>query len=292
MPTRRQLLAASGGLILASTVAPLLAEQTTASSHDALAALERAAGGRLGVALLDTGTGRRMGWQDDARFPMCSSFKWLLAAAVLHAVDHGAIGLHQAVAVQAGDIIAHSPYVQTRVDAGTATVSDLCRATVIESDNAAANLLLPLIGGPAGLTAFLRSIGDPLTRLDRNEPALNEAVAGDPRDTTSPRAMVDNLHRLLLGDVLRVPTRAMLTAWLVDNRTGDARIRAGVPAGWIVGDKTGTCGAGAGAAADVAVLYPPDRAPLLLAVYVHGASISGAAMDALHADVARAVLAP
>ncbi|PBJ84024.1 class A beta-lactamase [Lysobacteraceae bacterium NML93-0399] len=289
MPTRRQLLAASGGLILASALSPLLAEETVAPSDDVFAALERAAGGRLGVALLDTGTGRRVGWRDEARFPMCSSFKWLLAAAVLHAVDRGAIGLRQAVAVHADDIIAHSPYVQTRVDGGTATVSDLCRATVIESDNAAANLLLPLIGGPAGLTAFLRGNGDPVTRLDRNEPTLNEAAAGDPRDTTSPRAMVDDLHRLLLGDSLRAPSRAMLTAWLVDNRTGDARIRAGVPAGWIVGDKTGTCGAGT--AADVAVLYPPDRAPLLLAVYVHGASISGPAMDALHADVARAVLA-
>lgn len=292
MTTRRRLLAGTGSLLLASALPRLaLAATAAGASPDAFVPeLERAAGGRLGVALLDTGDGRRAGWRDDERFPMCSTFKALLAGAVLQGVDRGRIGLHRTVAVRADDLVAHSPYVETRVTDGGATVSDLCRATVILSDNAAANLLLPLVGGPEGLTAFLRGIGDPVTRLDRWEPALNEAAAGDPRDTTSPRAMVDSLNALLFGRALRAPSRAMLAAWLIDNRTGDGRIRAGAPAEWTVGDKTGTCGNGT--AADVAVLYPPGRAPLLLAVYAHGTGMRDApAMDALHADVARRLLA-
>jgi len=291
MPTRRHLLIGAGNLLLAATATPLLAaaaDDDDATLDAALAALEQAAGGRLGIALLDTGTGRRLGRREDERFPMCSTFKALLAGAVLHAVDRGHVRLDQWVDVATGDLVPYSPYVETRVAQGNARVDDLCRATITLSDNAAANLLLPLVGGPSGLTAFLRALGDPVTRLDRWEPDLNEAARDDPRDTTSPRAMVDSLQRLLLGDVLRAPLQAVLAAWLVGNRTGDARIRAGVPAGWIVGDKTGTCGAGT--AADVAVLYPPGRAPLLLAVYVDGARVSGAAIDALQADVARAVL--
>ncbi|WP_058836279.1 class A beta-lactamase [Luteimonas abyssi] len=289
MPTRRQLLAGSGSLLLAAALPRLAtALDAGAAPSDALADLERGAGGRLGVALLDTADGRRIGWRDDERFPMCSTFKALLAGAVLHAVDHGRADLHHALPVRADDVITHSPYVATRVADGDATVADLCRATVTLSDNAAANLLLPLVGGPAGLTAFLRGIGDPVTRLDRREPELNEAAAGDPRDTTSPRAIVDSLHALLFGDALRAPSRAVLAGWLIDNRTGDARIRAGTPAGWAVGDKTGTCGSGT--AADVAVLYPPERAPLLLAIYAHGAAISGAPLDALQADIARRLL--
>lgn len=289
MPTRRSLLVGTGSLLMAGTLPKLLqAADGDVAMVQALAALERDAGGRLGVSLLDTGSGHRIGHRDDERFPMCSTFKALLAGAVLHAIDHGRVRLDQPVAIAASDVITHSPYVETRVTDGSARVGDLCRATVTLSDNAAANLLLPLVGGPDGLTAFLRQLGDPVTRLDRWEPELNEAAPGDPRDTTSPRAMLDSLHRLLLCGALRAPSQALLTAWLVDNRTGDARIRAGAPAGWIVGDKTGTCGAGT--AADVAVLYPPNRAPLLLAIYVHGADVSGAAIDALQAAVARQLL--
>ncbi len=288
MPTRRTLLLGAGGLVLASAL-PARADAERIVPGDAFAALERDAGGRLGIALLDTGNGRRHGWRDDARFPMCSTFKALLAGAVLQAVDRGRVRLDQRVDIGAGDLVTYSPYVETRVADGHARVDDLCRATVTLSDNAAANLLLPLVGGPAGLTAGLRELGDPVTRLDRREPTLNEAAAGDPRDTTSPRAMVDSLRRLLFGEALRPSSQAVLAAWLIENRTGDARIRAGVPAGWHVGDKTGTCGAGT--AADVAVLYPPGRAPLLLAIYVHGATLDASAIDALHAEVTRRLVA-
>lgn len=289
MPTRRDLLLGTGSLVLTAAASPLRATAGDAALDDALAALEGAAGGRLGIALLDTGTGRRFGRRDEARFPMCSTFKALLAGAVLHAVDRGRVRLDQRVDIGARDLVTYSPYVETRVADGHARVDDLCRATVTLSDNAAANLLLPLVGGPPGLTALLRELGDPVTRLDRWEPALNEAAPGDPRDTTSPRAMVDSLQRLLFGAALHPPSQAVLAAWLIENRTGDARIRAGVPADWRVGDKTGTCGAGT--AADVAVLYPPGRAPLLLAIYVHGATLDGPAVNALHADATRLLVA-
>lgn len=289
MPTRRDLLTGFGGLFFASAVSALYAAADNAALDDALAALEGAAGGRLGIALLDTGTGRRFGRRDEARFPMCSTFKALLAGAVLHAVDRGQVRLDQRVDIGAQDLVTYSPYVETRVADGHARVDDLCRATVTLSDNAAANLLLPLVGGPPGLTALLRELGDPVTRLDRWEPALNEAAPGDPRDTTSPRAMVDSLQRLLFGAALHPPSQAVLAAWLIENRTGDARIRAGVPADWRVGDKTGTCDAGT--AADVAVLYPPGRAPLLLAIYVHGATLDGPAINALHAEATRLLVA-
>lgn len=289
MPTRRDLLLGTGSLVLAAAASPLRATPGDAALDDALAALEGAAGGRLGIALLDTGTGRRFGRRDEVRFPMCSTFKALLAGAVLHAVDRGQVRLDQRVDIGAQDLVTYSPYVETRVADGHARVDDLCRATVTLSDNAAANLLLPLVGGPPGLTALLRELGDPVTRLDRWEPALNEAAPGDPRDTTSPRAMVDSLQRLLFGAALHPPSQAVLAAWLIENRTGDARIRAGVPADWRVGDKTGTCGAGT--AADVAVLYPPGRAPLLLAIYVHGATLDGPAINALHAEAARLLVA-
>lgn len=174
MPTRRDLLLGTGSLLLAAAASPLRAATGDASLDDALAALERTAGGRLGIALLDTGTGRRFGRRDHARFPMCSTFKALLAGAVLHAVDRGRVRLDQRVDIGAGDLVTYSPYVETRVADGHARVDDLCRATVTLSDNAAANLLLPLVGGPPGLTALARTgrsghaAGPPGTRTQRS----------------------------------------------------------------------------------------------------------------------------
>src|SRR5262245_19881348 len=169
------------------------------------------------------------------------------------------------------------------------TLAELCEAAVTVSDNTAGNLLLASLGGPAGLTTFTRTLGDSVTRLDRIEPDLNEAAAGDPRDTTSPAAMLADLNALVLGTALSAGSRERLTAWLVGCRTGDKRLRAGLPQGWRVGDKTGT--GENGTANDVAVIWPPQRAPLVLTVYLTGASASAAERDATHAAVARAVAA-
>ena len=269
-----------GGTALASALIPAAwaragsanAAPTPAAVSDAdFAALEKASGGRLGVCLWNPASGARYGHRMDERFPMCSTVKFPLSAAVLHRVDAGQVSLDQRVPVQQADIIDHSPFTERHVGKSM-TVRDLCRATMIVSDNAAANLLLPLIGGPAGLTAFLREHGDRVTVSARNEPELNRFAAGDPRDTTSPAAMAGNLQRFLLGDVLNEASRQQLADWLIDNQTGDARLRAGLPRGWRVGDKTGSNGSDT--TNDIAALWPlASGTPWLLVSYLQGSAL-------------------
>ncbi|WP_313319952.1 class A beta-lactamase [Stenotrophomonas sp.] len=235
------------------------------------AALETASGGRLGVCLWNPGSGARYGHRMDERFPMCSTVKFPLAAAILRHAQAGQLSLDQRVAVRRADIIDHSPFSERHVGKDM-TVRDLCRATMIVSDNTAANLLLPLVGGPEGLTRFLREHGDRITLSARNEPELNRFAAGDPRDTTSPAAMAGNLQHFVLGDVLGTAARQQLADWLIDNQTGDARLRAGLPQGWRVGDKTGSNGKDT--TNDIAVLWPlGDGTPWLLVSYLQGSAL-------------------
>ncbi|WP_247876043.1 class A beta-lactamase [Azospirillum sp. TSH100] len=293
---RRGFLAATGGVLLLSAAGAQAAEAsknkaTKGAGNDAFAArmadLEGRTGGRLGVAMLDSGSGRLHGWRGDERFPMCSTFKFLLAAAVLKTVDQGKDLLDRQIPVTKADLVPYAPFSETRLNGTPPTVAELCEAAMTLSDNVAANLLLPGVGNPAGLTAFLRGIGDRTTRLDRNEPTLNTAIPGDPRDTTTPAAMVRSMQRLLVGDVLRPDSRRLLIDWMVANKTGDKRLRAGLPAGWRVGDKTGT--GTNGTANDIAILWPEGRAPLLVASYLTQTAEGFRQQDAIHADVARAV---
>jgi beta-lactamase class A len=249
-----------------------------------LAQIEARAGGRLGVAILDTAGGRQHGWRMNERFPMCSTFKVLLASAVLTRKDQGKEALGRKVVYAKDLVVANSPVSGPRAGGDGMTVSELCEAAITRSDNTAANLLLESIGGPAALTAFVRGIGDTVTRLDRNEPTLNEALDSDPRDTTTPAAMLADLRALLLGQHLSAASRGQLTAWLVANKTGDARLRAGLPKDWRVGDKTGT--GERGTSNDIAIVWPEGRAPLLVAVYLTGATQASAAQrDAAIAQV-------
>lgn len=251
-----------------------------------LARIELATTGRLGVAAFDMETGLRASHRGDERFPMCSTFKAMLSAAVLHRVDRGESSLDQRMQIEAKDILAYAPVTKQHV--GTSmTVSELCAAVGTLSDNTAANLLLREIGGPAGLTAFFRTIGDNVSRLDRWEVELNEAVPGDPRDTTSPVAMLKNLQRVALGDVLQPASRQRLVDWMVANKTGDARLRAGVPRDWRVGDKTGT--GERGTYNDIGVFWPPGRKPIVVTVYLTGASAPMDKCNEVIANVARAV---
>lgn len=250
--------------------------------------LERRSGGRLGVAVLDTGSNSRFLHRGDERFPMCSTFKLLLAAAVLRRAERGEESLARRIGVHKQDLVPWAPFAETRVDQD-ASVEELCAAAITQSDNVAANLLLASIGGPAAIGAFARTLGDSRTRLDRVETELNSAIAGDPRDTTTPLAMLGNLRALLLGDALAAPLRARLEAWLRGNRTGDARLRAGVPKEWRVGDKTGS-GAN-GTTNDIAILWPPGRAPVLVAAYLTGSKLDTDGRDAVHAALARALSA-
>ncbi len=250
------------------------------------AKIEAESGGRLGVAVLDTLTGARSMHRADERFPMCSTFKLLVAGAILARVDAGKESLDRRIRFEARDLLAYSPITKDRTGGEGMTLADLCEAALTMSDNTAANLLLGALDGPAGLTAYARSLGDAVTRLDRIEPDLNEAVPGDPRDTTSPAAMLSNLHALVLGNALSAMSKDQLGRWLIANKTGDARLRAGLPSGWRVGDKTGS--GDHGSTNDVGILWPPQRTPLVIAVYLTQTSKSDEQRDATIASVARA----
>lgn len=290
MLARRRFLQGMGlaAAALAVGVADAKAPQIKAPSlAQRLAAIERGTGGRLGVALLD-GNGATLGGQrQDERFPMCSTFKFLLAAAVLQRVDRGELSLERRVPIRAADMLSHAPVTERHVG-GALSVAELCQATMIFSDNPAANLLFPLVGDPPGLTRFLRGLGDTQTRSDRHEPEMNRYAAGDPRDTTTPAAMAATLRALLLGDALQPASRKRLTEWMIDNRTGDACLRAGLTPGWKIGDKTGSNGVDT--RNDIAIVWPPGRrTPLLLTAYLNGAKVDDAARDAALKAVAVAV---
>jgi beta-lactamase class A len=253
----------------------------------ALADIEARVGGRVGVFALDTATGRNLAHRPDERFVMCSTFKWVLAAAILARLDRAELSLDERIPYGASDLLEHAPVTSEHVAEGSMTIDALARASVTVSDNTAANLLLPKIGGPAGLTQFIRSQGDPVTRLDRNEPTLNENDPGDPRDTTSPRAMVGLMRRILLGDALSPASRERLLGWLRACETGKDRLRAGLPQDWLVGDKTGSglrC-----AVNDVAIAVPPGRAPILIAAYMCDGEAGLYRLQDAHADVGRLV---
>ena len=253
--------------------------------HDHLRALERARGGRLGVSILDVNSGRRLDHRGDERFPMCSTFKWIAAALVLARVDRGEEQLDRRIAISKSDLLAYAPVTEKHVGGDGMSMAELCHAAVTLSDNTAANLLLANSGGPTGFTAFVRSIGDTVTRLDRLEPDLNEGTPGDPRDTTSPIAMLDTLHKLVLGDVLSSTSREQLTTWLVANVTGGKRLRAGLPTGWRIGDKTGS--SSVGITNDVAIAWPPAGGPVLVAAYYAESKADDAARSAVLAEVGR-----
>ena len=242
--------------------APLAANSN--NIQERLAALEASSGGRLGVVLLDAGGRTVTAYRGSECFPLCSTFKMMLTAAVLkRSVTEPGI-LERRIAYTKEALVSWSPVTEKHVAEGM-SVTDLCAATMKYSDNTAANLLLRLLGGPEGLTAFARSIGDLSFRLDRYETALNEALPSDLRDTTTPESMAYSLHKIAFGDVLPLPQRELLLDWLKGNTTGNATIRAGVPNGWTVGDKTGS--GSYGTTNDIALLWPAGGEPLLLTIY-------------------------
>ncbi|MBC9176049.1 class A beta-lactamase [Pseudoroseomonas ludipueritiae] len=253
------------------------------------ARIEAAHGGRLGVAVLDTGSGQRTGYRQDERFPLTSTFK-LLAAAVLARVDAGQDDLERRIRFSREELVTFSPATGPRAGAEGMTLAEIAAAAVTLSDNTAGNLLLNVLEGPMGLTAWLRQRGDEVSRLDRMETELNEAREGDPRDTTSPAAMLAHLHALTLGDALSVPSRARLRGWMRASKTGDNCLKARLPRGWVVEDKTG---AGEnGTRNDVGLLWPPGGgAPVLVAAYLTGGAAMLAARDAVLAEVGAAVAA-
>jgi beta-lactamase class A len=292
MQTRRQ-----AALVIAATAVgcPLtLSRQNACAATDALAglredfaALEGESGGRLGVAVLHTGSGGFVGHRADERFPMCSTFKLLAAAAVLRRVDEGKEKLDRRVKFATSDLVVNSPITKERAGGEGMSVAELCAAAMTVSDNTAGNLILASLGGPQALNDYARSLGDTVTRLDRIEPDLNEALPDDPRDTTAPAAMLKNIQALVLGRALSENSKEQLIAWLVGNKTGNARLRARLPASWRVGDKTGS--GEHGTTNDVGVAWPPQSAPVLMAVYLTGTAANGEARNRTIAAVGSAI---
>lgn len=229
-----------------------------------MAELEQSSNGRIGVALLDADGRTVLAYREDERFPLCSTFKAVLAAAILKhgETDGGFLG--KTIVYGQQELVSWSPVTEKNRAKGM-TVLDLCAAAVRHSDNTAANLLMRERGGPEGVTAFARSVGDTVFSLDRWETELNAAEPGDARDTTSPLAMAETLRSIVLGDVLSPEGRTLLQGWLKSSTTGDGAIRAGLPEGWTVGDKTGS--GSYGTTNDIAVIWPPSGPPFVLAVY-------------------------
>jgi beta-lactamase class A len=279
----------SATLLAALSFAPALARADGKTEQQRqLADIEKASGGRLGVCILDTGSGLRTGHRADERFPMCSTFKFLAAAAVLSRVDQGKERLDRRIVIGQRDLIPHAPVTGQHVGAPGLTMAELCEAAVTLSDNPAANLMLASFGGPAGLTRYLRGLGDTQTRLDRNEPDLNESLPGDPRDTTTPAAMTRLLRAALTQPLLTADSQVQLFNWLNAATTGLNRIRAAVPKEWTCGDKTGT--SGNGALIDVAVLRRPEGEPIYLSVFLNARGISMEKGADVIASAARIVL--
>nr|WP_084503660.1 class A beta-lactamase [Nocardia salmonicida] len=246
-----------------SDAEPASSTSATVPATATFADMETKYGARLGLSVVDTGSGATVDYREGERFPMASTFKGLACGALLQAHPLSTGYFDQVIRYTAADIVVNSPETEKHIDTGM-TVTALCDAAITQSDNTAGNMLLRLLGGPEGFTAFLRTLGDTVSRLDRWEPELNTAIPGDERDTTTAAALVANYRALVVGTALPEPERDQLATWLKASKTGAKRIKAGLPTDWIVGDKTGS--PAYGSALDVAIAWPPNRAPLVLAV--------------------------
>lgn len=274
-----------GGALLALAL-PSAAGADFTHLEEVVGRVEASLDARVGVLVRDTDSTQRWAHRPDERFLMNSSVKALICGAVLGALDAGNLALDEALPIRDGDLLAHAPLTEQRVGEAL-SIAELCRAAVDLSDNTAANLLIDRLGGPAAVTAFLRRIGDPVTRLDRMEPALNVWAEGDPRDTTTPGAVLDTLESLLLGDALTPASRAHLTEWMSRGTYTGAFLRAAGPADWLIADKSG---AGDVTRTLIAMVVPTGRAPWLVAIFISEAEVDFATRNAALASIAAAVV--
>ena len=253
----------------------------------AITAVERSAGGPIGISLLDTHTGERFGHRANDRFPLCSTFKLLLAARLLHGADKGQWAMIERLPVTKADMLFNAPFTEKRIG-GSASLLELAEAMAVVSDNPAANIGLARVGGPAALTRWLRAIGDQTTRLDRNEPEMNNETPGDPRDTTTPAAMLATSRALVEGHILSPVARKTLFGWMQASRTADTMIRAALPPGWQEANKTG---AGSWRARNiVSVMTPPGRNPIWVAAYLFAAKSELAERNRQFVPLGRAIV--
>lgn len=276
-------------LVVPGLLSPLaLAKGSLQDIEKRLKELEARSGGRLGVAILNTATGQMVGSRLDERFALCSTFKSLAVAFVLARVDRGEERLDRRITFTEGDLVIPFKATKPHVGPEGMTIEALCEAAITVSDSTAANLLLASFGGPPALTAYLLSLGDPVTRLDHRELDLNIVKPGEIHDTTSPRAMAGTLRRLLVGDALSATSRAKLTNWMVEARdAATQRLRVGLPEGWRIANKPGTWEKIS--TNDVGVIWPPHRDPIVVAAYLGEAPGSTTIQEGVLADVARIV---
>ncbi|MEU1682431.1 class A beta-lactamase [Micromonospora zamorensis] len=269
-----------------ATASPEVTATPSPAAEQEFQRLEQTFQARLGVYAVDTGTGRTVEHRPDERFAYASTWKALAAAEVLDGTTDAE--LDRVVRYSAQDLVSHAPITEKHVAEGM-SLRALADAAVRYSDNTAGNLLLRHLGGPQGFEKKLRGIGDTVTDPARYETALNEATPGDRRDTSTARALAGDLRAYTVGDALTPPDRDVLRGWLKGNTTGAALVRAGVPAGWVVGDKTGT--GGYGTRNDIAVIWPPDRAPIVVAVLSSRDKKDATPDDALIAQATTVVVA-
>lgn len=266
--------------------APTPASTTSAATTRALDALERRDDARLGLVAIDTGSGATVTHRAGERFAFASAAKVFIAATVLDDARSG--DLDAVVPIEQRDLLSYAPVTSQHVGSGM-TVRALLDAMLRSSDNTAANLLVARVGGPSVVQQWLRGIGDQVTQVVRVEPDLNEATPGDERDTTTPAQFAADLRTVLLGDALRPEDRKMLVETMAGTTKGAATIRAGVPTGWSVADKTGT--GSYGVRNDVGIVTPPGRAPIVLVVMTSRSRADAKPVDALVAAATKVTVA-
>ncbi len=268
--------------------------QASIVSNPEIARIEKRIGGRMGVALVDNSGALITSHRGSERFAMCSTFKAPLASALFAAHDRGDVDIYAEFQLTRDDLVPYAPIVEKILATGKpTTLIEMAKAAVQTSDNAAANLVLNAIGGPAGFTRFVRTQGDSITRLDRYETDLNENKSGDPRDTSSPVAMARLLQQTLIENSATNMDKQTLQNWMKDSKTGLSRIRAGLPKGWSAGDKTGTAPGGS-AYNDVAIIWPSraeySAGPVILTVFTDHPAKPAKIVNGAIADVSRAIV--
>ncbi|ASI94660.1 CARB/PSE/RTG family carbenicillin-hydrolyzing class A beta-lactamase [Vibrio rotiferianus] len=258
-----------------------------AKLNEDLAAIEQHIGGRIGVSVWDTQNDEHWDYRGDERFPMMSTFKTLACATMLSEMDSEKLDKNATAKVEERNIVVWSP-VMDRMAGQTTRIEHACEAAMLMSDNTAANIVLRSIGGPNGVTRFLRSIGDGATRLDRFEPRLNEAKPGDKQDTTTPNAIVNTLHTLLEGDALSYESRIQLKIWMQDNKVSDSLMRSVLPKGWSIADRSGA--GGFGSRGIMAMIWKENHKPIYISIYITETDLSLQARDQVIAQVSQLIL--
>jgi len=281
--------ACSGVLAAVLALAPGLPAKAAPQEtplYQAVSQIQHQLGGRVGILVRDTGTGQSWSVNADERYPMASTFKALACGALLARLDNAPAMASATARIEASDLVPYSPVMEKRVGEHVA-LPDLCAATMITSDNTAANKVLQALGGPPAVNRFVRSLGDTVTRMDRWEPELNEGIPGDPRDTTSPAAIASVLEKMVLGNALSEQSRQQLTQWMLDNEIAGPLLRSGIPADWRIADRTGS--GGHGTRAIIAVMWPPQRAPIVAAIFITATNASVDQRNEAIADLGRAL---